>query len=159
MWQCLPVRDPQARPCLIPSWRWLIVGGYAVGLFALSSARGSSLLLAAKNRLVRRQRRTLPRWLPRDKVFHALVFGLGTVLLCRALHSQTPARSPRQIAFGSALAALGYGITDELHQARVPQRTAEVADVVADGLGAALAAWGWLYGANRVKIFFTSARK
>jgi VanZ family protein len=91
----------------------------------------------------------MPRWLLNDKVLHTLAFGLGTVLLCRVLHFQTLGRSPRRIALCSALAALGYGIADELHQARVPQRTADVADVVADGLGAALAAWGWLHGAPR----------
>lgn len=148
MRQCLHVLDPQARSNHMSSWRWLVVGGYAAGLFALSSAPASRHLVAAENRLVR-QRRALPRWLPSDKVFHALVFGLGAVLLCRALHDQTPARSLRRIALYSVLAALGYGITDELHQARVPQRTAEVADVAADGLGAALAAWGWLYGVSR----------
>jgi VanZ family protein len=85
--------------------------------------------VAAENRLVRRQRGALPRWLRRDKVLHMLAFGLGTVLLCRALHGQAPGRSPRQIALCSVLSALGYGIADELHQAYVPQRTAEVADV------------------------------
>jgi VanZ family protein len=149
MWQCLGVLTPQARPRRTFSWRWLVVGGYAAGLFALSSAPVSRRLVAAEKCLVRGQRGVLPRWLPGDKVFHALVFGLGTVLLCRALHDQTPARTPRQTAFYSVLAALGYGITDELHQARVPQRTAEVADVMADGLGAALAAWGWLHSTPR----------
>jgi VanZ family protein len=149
MWQCLPGRAPQARPCRTARWRWLVVGGYAVGLFALSSAPGSRLLVAAEARLVRQQRWGLLRWLRRDKVLHTLAFGLGTVLLCRALQGQAPGRSPRQIACRSVLIALGYGIADELHQARVPQRTAEVADVVADGLGAALAAWGWRYGASR----------
>lgn len=149
MWQCLAVLDPPVRLYRMPSWRWLVVGSYAAGVFALSSAPGSRRLVAAQKRLVRRQRWALPRWLLYDKVVHALVFGLGTVLLCRALHDRTPARSLRQIAFYSVLGALGYGITDELHQARVPQRTAEVADVVADGLGAALAAWGWLHGAPR----------
>jgi VanZ family protein len=148
MWQYLAVLDPQARLYRRPSWRWLAVGGYAAGLFALSSAPVSRRLVAAENRLVR-QRRVLPRWLPYDKVFHAFVFGLGAVLLCRALQDQTPTRTSRQIVLYSVLAALGYGITDELHQARVPQRTAEVADVVADGLGAAVAAWGWLYGVSR----------
>ena len=149
MWQCLPLLNLQARLYRTPSWRWLLVGSYAACLFALSSAPGSRRLVAAENRLVRGQRWPLPRWLLYDKAFHALVFGLGTVLLCRALYDRTPARSPRQIALYSVLAALGYGITDELHQARVPQRTAEVADVVADGLGAALAAWGWLHGVTR----------
>jgi VanZ family protein len=148
MWQCFAVLHPQARLYRMPSWHWLVVGSYAAGLFALSSAPVSRHLVAAENRLVR-QRRSLPHWLPSDKVFHAFVFGLGTVLLCRALQHQTPARSSRQIALYSVLAALGYGITDELHQARVPQRTAEVGDVAADGLSAALAAWGWLYGVPR----------
>ena len=94
MWQYLPVLDPQARPCRTSRWRWLVVGGYAVGLFALSSAPGSRLLLAAENRLVRRQRWPLPRWLLYDKVVHALVFGLGTVLLCRALHDRTAGTLP-----------------------------------------------------------------
>jgi VanZ family protein len=148
MWPYLAALYPQARPFRMPGWRWLVVGGYAIGLFALSSAPASRHLVAAENRLVR-QRRALPRWLPYDKVFHAFVFGLGAVLLCRALYDQTPARTSRQIALYSVLDALGYGITDELHQARVPQRTAEVGDVVADGLGPALAAWGWLYGVSR----------
>jgi VanZ family protein len=149
MWHCLAVLDPQVRPCRTPLWRWLVVGGYAAGLFVLSSTPGSRLLLAAENRLVRRQRWAMPRWLLNDKVLHTLAFGLGAVLLCRALHSQAPARSPQRIALYSALAALSYGIADKFHQARVPQRTAEVADVVADGLGAALAAWGWLHSAPR----------
>ena len=149
MWQCLAVLDPQARLYRMPRWRWLVVGAYAAGLFALSSAPGSRRLVAAEKRLVRRQHWALPRWLLDDKAVHALAFGLGTVLLCRALHDRTPARSPRQIALYRALAALGYGITDELHQARAPQRSAEVADIVADRLRAALAAWGWLYGVTR----------
>jgi VanZ family protein len=143
MWQGFPVIAQQARPTRPHLWRWLWVGGAAAGLFALSSVPGTRLPVAPETRLARRWHGTRPRWQLSDKVLHALAFGLGTVLLCRALRRQVPTWSLRQIACVSFLAACGYGIVDELHQARVPQRTAEVADVVADGLGAALAAWGW----------------
>ena len=149
MCQGFPVIAHQARPIRPRLWRWLCVGGAAAGLFVLSAVPGHLLPVAPETRLARRGHRARPRWQLSDKVLHALAFGLGTVLLCRALRRQVPTWSPRQIAFVSFLAASGYGIADELHQARVPQRTAEVADVVADGLGAALAAWGWRYGASR----------
>jgi VanZ family protein len=40
------------------------------------------------------------------------------------------------------LIATAYGVTDELHQRYVPHRTADVADLVADALGAAVAVGG-----------------
>jgi VanZ family protein len=47
------------------------------------------------------------------------------------------------------LATSVYGATDELHQLFVPQRSTELSDVVADSLGAALAAWVWLKASIR----------
>ena len=46
----------------------------------------------------------------------------------------------------AVLLATLYGVTDEGHQWFVPGRTAEVADLVADAVGAAVATgliWGW----------------
>lgn len=142
-----PARSTRsARLCF---WRWLLVGGYAAGLFACSSLPGSRLPVPPERRLARRWHRPPPRWLLSDKVLHALAYGLGTALLCRALHSQAPARPLQQIALASFLGACGYGLLDERHQAHVPQRTATVADGVANGVGAALAAWGWQHWAPR----------
>ena len=46
-------------------------------------------------------------------------------------------------------AALVYGVLDELHQSNVEGRSSEVADVVADVSGAALAVVFW-FGAKRI---------
>ena len=67
-----------------------------------------------------------------------------TVLTCRALRVQAPSWPLPRVASLSILIAICYGATDEAHQLFVPQRTAELADVAADSLGATLAAWGWL---------------
>ena len=43
-----------------------------------------------------------------------------------------------------------YGVSDEFHQSFVPERTADVRDIVADGAGAALALAGvWAWGIIR----------
>ncbi len=41
----------------------------------------------------------------------------------------------------SAALALGYGVSDEVHQLFVPGRTADIADLFADAVGAAIGAW------------------
>jgi VanZ family protein len=66
---------------------------------------------------------------PRDKLFHAANFGVLALLIFFA--SGRP-------ALAVLLASL-YGAVDELHQATVPGRSADVADWVADTLGAAFA--------------------
>lgn len=81
-----------------------------------------------------------------DKVLHAVLYsGLGA-LLVRALAGGWR----RRIRWGVVVAAVGmavaYGASDELHQSFVPPRRADVLDVVADGVGAAIAAcslYGW----------------
>ncbi len=81
-----------------------------------------------------------------DKQAHALTYG---VLAFLCLMGLTGWRW-RRIAGASLLAALViavlYGVSDEVHQAFVPGRTPDVADVVADATGASialLAAWAW----------------
>ncbi len=56
----------------------------------------------------------------------------------------------RGVTLVAVLTAVGlsaaYGVTDELHQAFVPGRSPELADVLADTTGAALAAGaGWIW--------------
>jgi VanZ family protein len=81
-----------------------------------------------------------------DKQAHAAAYGV-LALLC--LMGLTGWRW-RRVAGASVLAAFAlavlYGISDEIHQAFVPGRTPDVADVAADAAGAALAlagAWAW----------------
>ncbi len=66
-----------------------------------------------------------------DKVVHAGAFGLLGALVTVA--SGNP-------LVGVAV-ALGYGVSDEIHQWFVPERATELLDVVADTLGGAIGAW------------------
>ena len=81
-----------------------------------------------------------------DKQAHALAYG---VLACLCLMGLTGWRW-RRIAGASLVvafvAAVLFGISDEVHQAFVPGRSPDAADVAADAAGAAIAlaaAWAW----------------
>ncbi|HEX7000690.1 MAG TPA: VanZ family protein [Trueperaceae bacterium] len=73
------------------------------------------------------------RFLPEgaDKVLHG-----GAFLMLSALLTLATGRP-----LVSALAALAYGVSDEVHQLFVPGRTADLADLLADAVGAAVGAW------------------
>jgi VanZ family protein len=70
-----------------------------------------------------------PRVIGIDKVGHACVYGVLCWLLARAL---PPAADPK---WAVVLASL-YGVSDEIHQAFVPGRSADPFDWAADTLGA-----------------------
>ncbi len=55
-------------------------------------------------------------------------------------------RGARSALLLAILASIGYGLSDEIHQAFVPTREADVWDVLADSLGACLATIGWRWG-------------
>lgn len=65
-----------------------------------------------------------------DKVAHAAAYGLLGAFLTLATGR----------VWLATLIALAFGVTDEIHQYFVPERFAEVLDVVADGSGALLGA-------------------
>ena len=67
-----------------------------------------------------------------DKVVHFSIYGLLATLVVRL-------RTGRRAALLSILIVSLYGITDEWHQSFTPGRSVEVADWLADTLGAALA--------------------
>jgi VanZ family protein len=93
----------------------------------------------------------LPGALP-DKALHGFVYaGLGLLFLRGFAQG-----SLDRVRLGSVVAAVGattlYGLIDEVHQQWVPPRTFEVADIVADLTGAAIAttvALGWSIIARR----------
>lgn len=75
-----------------------------------------------------------------DKVEHAVAF-FGLELLCfRALRHELPERGREQLAWFAALVSIGIGIALELYQLGLPDRSAEVADALADSVGAVLGA-------------------
>ena len=80
-----------------------------------------------------------------DKNAHAVLYaGLGA-LLVRAFAGGWGRRVTLGVVFASVAIAAVYGVSDEYHQSFVPMRQAEALDVMADAVGAAVAAFG-LYG-------------
>lgn len=107
--------------------RWTAAALYAAGIFVVSSIPGNDL----------------PRVGIGDKLLHALLFAGLAVLTCRALRLQYPAWTGRAVGGLAVLATFAYGCLDEAHQAFVSGRQSELADALADGVGAAVASWGW----------------
>lgn len=78
-----------------------------------------------------------------DKVLHLAEYGLLGILSYRALrHASGHWAANYAVALAIAVAVL-YGITDEVHQAFVPEREADLWDLLADAAGAGLAVWVW----------------
>ena len=67
-----------------------------------------------------------------DKVVHFAIYGLLATLVCRLGRGWSA-------AVWAFLATAAHGGLDEWHQSFVPSRSAEVADLIADALGAAMA--------------------
>lgn len=81
-----------------------------------------------------------------DRVGHFFAYALLSALLLRAVAGGAwPGVTAVTACWAAALAAL-YGVTDELHQAFVPLRHAELSDLLVDAMGAFSAAglgWAW----------------
>ena len=79
-----------------------------------------------------------------DKVLHAAAYGLFAVLLARAVRgsSRVPDAWVAALAF---VAATLWGGIEECLQMAVPTRSCELADALANAVGAALAAAAWLW--------------
>ncbi len=74
-----------------------------------------------------------------DKLLHGGEFAVLGLLAARAFRAAAPAPVERRFRVWAITLAVVYGLSDEWHQSLIPSRTVEVADVVADGLGAGLA--------------------
>jgi VanZ family protein len=110
-------------------WLWCPVVAYMAGLFVLSSQPvlpGASLT---------------PDWTQ-----HGVAYaGLALVTL-RATSGGRWAGVGAGALVAAWLIAVLYGVSDEMHQSFVPERMADLRDVIADAVGAALglgAAWAW----------------
>lgn len=76
-----------------------------------------------------------------DKFLHACEYGVLGILLYRAFKHTTPNARSMGLAI---ICVIAFGISDEVHQWFVPQREADILDVVADTFGAAFLILGWV---------------
>lgn len=84
------------------------------------------------------------------KLGHVGEYFILALLVLRALRRETNATlSSRQVALGLAVTAL-YAVSDELHQAFVPDRSASAVDVLIDGFGGVCGTL-WFHLRNRGK--------
>ena len=109
-----------------PAARWAAVLGWAGLLFFLSSR---SQLPGPEVRFL-------------DKVEHAAAYAVLAFLLGRAWTPSLVRFPLRARTSLIVLACMLYGVSDEVHQAFVPGRSADPLDVVADTVGAALCVLG-----------------
>lgn len=117
-------------PTLV-GWYWFPVIGYATAIFYFSSLPFPS--------------ESVPDFLEEagDKVLHMLEYGLLGILSYQAFrHGAGPWGAKYALLLAIGFSAF-YGLTDEVHQAFVPERDADVYDVLADALGACLVTWCW----------------
>ncbi|MGH8637920.1 MAG: VanZ family protein [Burkholderiales bacterium] len=71
-----------------------------------------------------------------DKGAHVTAYAaLGASLIRALAGGRSTAMTPRRILFAIVLATV-YGLSDELHQSFVPERTPDVMDLAADAIGA-----------------------
>jgi hypothetical protein len=98
-----------------------------------------------------------PLWGFLGNSFHFVLFAVLTVLLAEAFRRGGGWSRDRLLVV--LLIASGYAIVDELHQASIPERSADAGDVCVDFLGivAALALWWGLRGPGRVAPAFGRA--
>jgi VanZ family protein len=77
-----------------------------------------------------------------DVNLHALAYAGLMVLMARALARAEWARLTIRVLALSWVLTVAYGASDEWHQMYVPTRHAEVRDLAADAIGAAIAGIG-----------------
>ncbi len=75
-----------------------------------------------------------------DKLLHLAAYVVMGILCFRAFRSRWPRARPGTLTWASAAASALYGLTDELHQAFIPGRSADTLDWAADALGGLLGA-------------------
>jgi VanZ family protein len=76
----------------------------------------------------------------RDKLAHAIEYFVLGLLVARAVRGTWPLLATARGLLLAALITAAWGYVDEVHQAFVPGRDANAADLLADTIGALLAA-------------------
>ena len=78
----------------------------------------------------------LPSFKFMDKMLHFVAYGVMGILFYRAYQTLRIKNQRKMLIFFSIVSASVYGISDEIHQYFVPDRHADLLDVIADILGA-----------------------
>ncbi len=89
-----------------------------------------------------------------DKHEHFFFYGVLSVLMARALANRHLDRVTAAMAAAATIYASIYGVAMEFFQMLVPSRSFDVVDMIADAIGAALAAvcvWAWGIIRRRIK--------
>jgi VanZ family protein len=79
----------------------------------------------------------------RDKAIHFVEYAVLGWLCTGAARRSWPSAAPWRIATFAVFVSALWGLSDEIHQAFVPGRSSELADLVADLFGSAAGAAGW----------------
>jgi VanZ family protein len=108
-----------------PAAAWLLVGSYCLLIFIQSAFPTPG---------------DLPGIPGMDKLAHLLIYLLLSLLFCRAYGLTFPRLAVRTLLLLAWLSTALYGASDELHQAFVAARSADLLDWFADAAGAALGA-------------------
>ncbi len=120
------------------AWRWGPAVVWAAIIFALSHQPG--LRISSDDAVDG----------PARHVAHGFVFTVLTVLVVHGLGELGRPLTARTALVAGA-AGVAYGISDEIHQTFVPDRTGQAIDVGYDTVGVAVGlalvwAWGWWRG-------------
>ena len=116
------VSDPKLR--LI--WYWLPPALWCMIIFIQSSFATPDML---------------PTWPYSDKIGHAGIYGLLSILFCRAFNTVAAWRGRGGKLFVTAVVLTTlYGGLDEWHQSFVAARSADLMDLLADFVGAMVGA-------------------
>ena len=106
-------------------------------IFVLSSVPGDQL--------------TLPDISNIDKVAHLAIYGLLAFTVFYAFGPRFYRMHPRLLPLAVIFICTVYGVSDELHQYFVPNRSADIFDVLADSAGAVIVSGLWIGFAHLLK--------
>jgi VanZ family protein len=73
-----------------------------------------------------------------DKLLHLVGYGVMGILFYRTYLAGWPQAMKRTLIWASVISTALYGLSDEIHQYFVPERSADLLDWLADTVGAAV---------------------
>ena len=115
---------PDGAPNRVKAWALVVL--WALVIFGLSSIPGKRIPEVG--------------FTFADKIAHVCIYGVLGALFFRAWRRSLPRPTTSVVIAIAALCALAYGVTDEVHQMFVPNRSSDVMDLLADLVGGTLGA-------------------